>query len=232
MKKILMVLVVVLMTFSALYGQDAGKWAVGGRFGAQIGVHKAENDYLNFLDNLSANLVVQDGSRFKKESIPNVSLVFFGTYGFTDTIGVQAEFNFMFGEGLIGRHSSITNSRVAMTYSSLDIPLLLKINFLPSQNRFGILLGPYFTASLGQVKTRYTDITDNSGKDIPETKNPIEAPHFGFAIGLFGGPRLEFGRAIIDLRYIMDFGASKIDGAGFMQRRGIVVTVGLDYTFK
>ena len=216
MKKVLLTVMVLFMAFTALHSQDAGRWSLGLRFGAQIGIHEAQDDFKNWLK----------ANNMKDEVMPNPNLVLYGVYGFTNYIGLQTELNFMFGQGLRGRLDS--SAYVDMTYTSLDIPLLLKVNFLPSQSRFGILAGPYFTTSLGKVSTKYEGFTNS------DEKNNIDAPHFGFAAGFFGGPAMNSGRVVLDLRYIMDFGSSKEKQPNFdfsfIQRRGIVFTIGIEFS--
>ena len=211
MKKTVISALMFFMALTVVHAQTTGKFDVGFRFGAQIGMHKTDSDFDHWLkiNNLT------------KESLPNVNMALFGAYGFTNYIGLQTELNFKFGQGIKGRDGS---SWVDTTYSSLDIPLLLKINFLPSASRFGILAGPYFTAALGKANTKYTGFSND------DEKNDIDAPNFGFTAGLFYAHPIGFGSAIVDIRYNTDFGQSTIKlpaDFGFMQRRGIVISVGI-----
>ena len=226
MKKFLLIVPVLCMALSVLYSQDAGKFAAGVRVGAQIGFPKTQDDFENEIKSPENKpLGLEDGV------LPNPNIVLFGAYGFTDNIGLQLELNFQIAQGVSAANGSDT-LKVEKTYSTLDVPLLLKINFLPGEHRFGIIGGPYFTTPLGKVKTKFTGfITSDFSSDI-------DAPNFGFVAGLFGGFGFPpFGRIVADVRYIQDFGVTKENrsdypGFAIMQRRGIVISLGIEYTFK
>lgn len=215
--------VTVLIFFTALtfaQAQNAGRFAVGLRFGAQIGIHKADSDFTDYLKYNNQSF----GYHLKEKSLPNPNLVLFGSYGFTNYIAVQTEFNFNFAQGVRGDNGS---SWIDMTYSSLDIPLLLKINFMLGSSRIGVLGGPYLTVALGKVKTAYT------GFSASDEENNIDTPNFGFLAGLFYVRPIGFGNFVADARYAMDLGTSKarISGAdfGIMQRRGILISAGVEF---
>jgi len=132
----------------------------------------------------------------------------------------------MINQGIRGRGN--TTSWVDVVYSSLDIPLLLRVNFLQSVNRFGIIAGPYYTLPLGQVKTKYENISYSS-----DYQNDIEASGFGITAGLFFARYLGYGNFIGDFRYVGDFNESyEVTSrlkTSYMKRRGITVTVGLEF---
>ena len=223
MKKFLLTAAVFLFAFTALYSQDTGKFAAGARFGVQFGIHAMQDDYNNFIKN-------DFEPSLKSQMLPNVVLTLLGTYGFSNQIGLQAEFNFNIKQG---REATSGSNSVTMTYSSLDIPILLKVNFLNSENRFGVLAGPYITVPLGNLSTKYSGIVDGYGKDVKDENNTIDTPNLGFAVGLYGSFMKYF---LVDLRYITDFGIVKGDyGYGghdkFMRRQGIVLSIGGQYTF-
>ena len=204
------------MSFAVLHGQVAGRGAIGLRGGFQIGIHEPHNHFKTWvgLDNL------------KSESKNNPNLVLYGAFGFSNYIGIQTELNFMFSQGVRGAKGGRS---VEMFYTSLDMPLLLRINFLPSQTRFGILGGPLFTFPLGKINTKYEGFLNH------DEKGEIDAPNFGFAAGLFFGHPIDFGFFMLDFRYLMDFGQSfeKHSGNfdfGVMQRRGIVIGLGVEFT--
>jgi len=223
MKKLLLTAAVFLFVFTALHGQYAGKFALGARIGFQVGINAMQDDYKNWIDKgFSPSL--------KSQPLPNFVLVFLGEYGFTNQLGLQTEFNFNIAQGQEARADS---SYEQMTYSSLDIPILLKVNFLNSDNRFGILAGPYLTFPLGKVTTKYSGIVDRYGRNIPDESNPIETPNLGFTAGLYGS-FLKY--ILVDLRFITDFGVSKekFDNGTyfkFMRRQGIIFSIGGQYTF-
>jgi len=231
MKKFLIISLVFLIALSSLYAQDAGRFAFGARAGLQIGMGKAHDDFNAFIN----------GSDVKLEVWPCGDLALYGIYGFTDNIALQTELNFMIGQGRLCRDTSITTDYVKITYSSLDIPLLLKINFSKTQSRYGILGGPYFTLPLGQASVTYEGFIN------PNEKTGINAPNTGFTVGFYyRGLAIQNLRWGIDARYIQDFGYSTlkkitvidattnnsvaISDFGFINRRGIVFTVGVEYS--
>ena len=228
-----MTALVLLIAFTSLYAQDAGKFAFGARAGLQLGIGKTQDDFKTLIKNFDTGMNV--------EAWPCGNLVLYGIYGFTNYIGLQTELNFTIGQGRLCRDTSITTDYMKISYSSLDIPLLLKINFSKTQSRYGILGGPYFTLALGQASITYEGYTN------PNEKTAIDAPNAGFTAGLYysGSPfrNLRWG---VDVRYIQDFGYSTlkkmtvvdavthnpaaISNLGFMNRRGIVFTVGVEYS--
>jgi len=220
MKKIITVIPLSLILLFSVHGQNPGKSAMGIRGGFQIGMHEVQNDYKTwFKYGFSPSL--------EEESMPNFNLVVYGIYGFTNHIGIQTELNFMFGQGIKGRGS--TTSWVDIKYSSLDIPILLKVNFLQSTTRFGILGGPYYTIPLGKLKTKYEEI-----RNAVDEKNDIDASGLGFIVGFYYANPTNFGNFVADLRFNGDFGKSseklgannKID---FIKRRGITISMGVEF---
>jgi len=232
MKKISVAALVFLFIFTSLYAQDAGRFTFGARGGFQAGIGKTTDAFKTLENNLGDTL---SGNKINVDEQAGVggNLVLSAAYGFTNSIGLQTELNFMIGQGKELRHTSNNSNYIEFSYSTLDIPLLLKVNFLSTQSRFGVLGGPYFTLPLGQASITYNGAFNNS-----DEKTDISAPNFGYTFGLYGGFSLMGLRWVADIRYIQDFGTSTLKkwgavGAtnlGFMNRRGIVVSVGAEYT--
>ena len=223
MKKFLMTALVLLIVFPSLYGQDAGKFAIGARGGLNVVVGKTSSDFKIPIKNNDS----------KEAGMPGGDLVISGTYGFTNNIALQTELNFMLGQGRAGRRKDNPSTYFKISYSTLDIPFLLKVNFLPTQARFGVLGGPLFTFPLGEASTKFSGAYTNS-----DFKNKIDAPNFGFTFGLFIGHSIQKLRWLIDLRYVQDFGNTTVkkwfddnNDLKYLQRRAIVFTVGAEYTF-
>ena len=218
-----MAALVLLVVFTSLYGQDAGKFALGARGGFNIVVGKISNDFKTLLTNNNS----------KEAAMPGGDFAVFGTYGFTNMLALQTELNFLFAQGKAGRRKEDTSSYFKISYSTLDIPLLLKVNFLSTQTRFGALGGPYVTFPLGKASTKF-----GGGYIDSDFKNEIDAPNFGFTFGLYYGYAFQNMRLVIDLRYLQDIGKSTVkkwSEEGFdlkyLERRAIVISVGLEYTF-
>ena len=216
MKKFILVVTIFLLGFASVYSQQAGKITLGLRGGVQIGIHEAGEDFKAW----------STANHRTVEGLPAGNIVVYGGYNFTNYIGLQTELSFSLGQGLKSKYDS--DHWVNMTYSSLDIPLLFRVNFLPeSEFHLGILGGPYFTTPLGKVSTKYKNYTSS------DQENDITTPNMGMAIGLVGGPNLGgIGNFYMDIRYITDFGESKEKLSNgyfkFMTRRGIVISAGLE----
>jgi len=216
MKKIFLAALIIFIVFTSLYGQDTGKFSIGLRAGLLFPFHEEHNDYTAWIK----------ANKMSSENLPNVNLAIYGVYGFTNYIGLQTEVNFMVAQGL---KAVLNNASIKMTYSSLDIPVLLRINFLPGIRRFGIIGGPYLTFPLGKVSTAYKGIRN------PDEKNRLDAPLFGFTAGLFGGFGFNNTRISITVRYNNDFGTSvekRNPDFGFMNRRGILIGFGVEIPIK
>lgn len=219
MKKFFATGLIFLFVFVSLYSQDAGKISLGARGGLQIGIGKIQDD---FKEQLRFN-------ECKDEAWPSGNLVLYGAFGITNKIGLQTELNFMINQGKVGRLESNPSYYIKVTYTSLDIPVLLKVNFLDSQARFGILGGPNFTFPLGKASTKYEGFINT------DTKHDYDAPNLGFVVGLYGGPAFMKGRWVIDVRYVQDSGISTIKkwlngiDIEFMHRRAIAITLGLEF---
>ena len=219
MKKFICASLIFLAVLSAIHGQNSKKVSLGGRFGMQIGIHKTHDDLTNWMKI----------NNLEEEVRPNPALALMGSYNFTSHFGIQPELLFNFIQGPKAKHKTTETSYVDITYTSLDIPILLKVNFLPNEHRFGILAGPHVTFPLGKVKFDYNNFTNAS-----EEKFDMNAGNFGFTAGLYGGYSFDVGRIIMDVRYLNDFTTSKAKignnvESGLMQRRGIIISLGIEF---
>jgi hypothetical protein len=220
MKKSLVILVVLVMAGVSLYAE-------GPFFGAKVGVGIGFHGNGNYIDDLFEGMPVDEKSGAAFALSPH------GGYYFTDKIAVQTELSFMFGQKktwkATGRGVSV---EVKGKYSSLDIPFLIRFDFVSTPALFGILAGPYISIPLGDIDFSGLASTGYESESAHDTIDP-EGVTAGIAAGLYGGYPIGPGRIIGDVRVIMDFSAIKgKDSAGvtaeLIKRQGLNITVGYE----
>ena len=220
-RKIAFMLLVFVPLAAGLYAQEAGQWTAGGRLGAAFGLHSSRDMGGHFDD---------PGHSTVDEMRINFIFAGHGAYTFTDRISIQAELNFMVNQGYNLRVSvdgDLLHSE-KVRYSSLDIPVLLRYNFLNSSSVFGILAGPHISIPIGMV-----EFSEGGNSDEFQI---YTAATFGLSAGIFGGFRAGPGRVIGDLRFIFDFNSveERREGAGgfeFMRRRALLFSLGYEMSF-
>jgi hypothetical protein len=118
----------------------------------------------------------------------------------------------------------IQNGQVEMKYSSLDIPLLIRFDFLNDSTLFGILAGPYVSIPMGNIQILLFDRSNEMKLDKVTT---------GFTVGVYSGFVLGPGRFVGDIRFNVDFVpvTAKIEGLSLemIKRRGINITLGYEF---
>jgi hypothetical protein len=225
MKKFLVLLVVAV---TATLSVDAQGLLLGGRLGAGFGMHKNAKDMDDMVDGFeSLGLSVDEKSGIA------FTISGYGAYYFTGNFGVQAELNFMFNQSKEWSASySGVSGALKGTYSSLDIPILLKYEFMNNPVILGLLAGPYLSFVLGDVELEGSGYMSGAGFDDSFKADGILA---GLTLGLYGGVALGPGRIIGDARFLMDFSPLTVDDSGYkaevIQRYAINVTVGYELSF-
>jgi hypothetical protein len=195
MKRLFAVSVVLVMASAAVY---AGGPFLGANLGVGIGFH-GNGEYTDDIVNMA-----KSAGSVEEKSGAAFALSPYGGYYFTDKIAVQTEFNFMFGQKKTWEVSALRFSgKITGKYSSLDIPVLVKYDFITKPALFGVLAGPYLSIPLGDIElstpaalANYLVIPNSADSD------GITA---GIAVGLYGGYPIGPGRIIGDVRFIMDF---------------------------
>jgi len=209
MKKMVVVAMILLVTAAGIHAQQAGEWTIGGRLGGAMGLH-------NSGDVDMPGIVID--TRF------NFNFALYANYAFSDMVSFQPEFNFMINQGYQIRFPS-SPLTMDITYSSLDIPLLLRISLLRPAALWGFLLGPHLSIPLGSAEFSYVD---GSSADI-DIDTSIT---FGVTAGIFGARQAGPGRLIVDMRFIFDFnGVEDAAGDEFIRRRALVATIGYEISF-
>jgi hypothetical protein len=229
MKKFLLVVLVLGMALSTVYAQEAGEINFGARAGALFGFHSLSGE-MNDLLGLAGlgGLISIDHS-----SLTNFSVAIFGSFAFTNNLSLQVELMYMINQGIeITLQGFLLSSTLTGTYSSLDLPILLRYSFLNSPAKFGVLAGPHVSLPLGYFEFKETGI----GLDTLVGEHGVGMPTFGITAGLFGGFPVGPGRIVGDARYIMDFTYLFIRPFGedfdVAARRGISIGLGYEFTFR
>jgi hypothetical protein len=229
MKKILIVTLVLLMAVTSLHAQQAGQFSLGGRLGLGVGL----NDPLNF-ESYARQAFYPDLASISHTPCMQFNIALYGNYAFSNMLSIQTELNFMLYQGYdlsLSCFDSARSREAEVSYNSLDIPLLIKVNFLNDPSRFGILAGPHVSIPLGRAEF-YREI----GFFEREDKFRIDTfATYGLTAGIFGGHQVGPGRIVGDLRFIFDFSAVETIEAGtaykFMERRALTISLGYEMSF-
>jgi hypothetical protein len=187
---------------------------IGGRLGAGFEINTADED------------MTGDGFSPKEKSNTAFNAVLYGAYRFNDVWAIQAELNFMLNNGMeISGHGYT----VKIDYPTLDIPLLVRWNFIQTPVAVGLVIGPYISLPAGKVNLSIDD--KGSALDMNGFTPGITG---GFTLGYKLGP----GNLAADLRYLNDFRSLYVredfgDGmqdANICIRRSINITIGYEFS--
>jgi hypothetical protein len=163
----------------------------GARLGAGFEINTADED------------MVGDGYTPNEKSNTAFNGTLYGAYRFNDVWSVQAELNLMLNNGLeISGQGDVTR----IDYATIDIPLLVRWNFMQSPVMAGLVIGPYISFPAGKLNMTWNGL--------------------GSALDMKGST----------LRYINDFGSLYVRedfGEGpqdenICVRRSINITVGYE----
>ncbi|MCL2380131.1 MAG: PorT family protein [Treponema sp.] len=247
-KKMLVVVVALVMGAAGLSAQEAGQFSVGFRAGGALGFNRPEAERFGRVVGNFANIPIPQGwgwawdesSRAPRHELePNLTFALYGNFAVTSSLSVQAELSFMINQGYELIFSSPTLQRpgsqlVDVNLTTLDLPVLLRYNFLDSPAAFGIQAGPHVSIPLRSLEV-YEDREDDSG--FREWFDIATSATFGLTAGFFCGFALGPGRVVGDLRFVFDFdtleahvpqaqgGTSREQ---FMRRRALVFTLGYE----
>ena len=227
MKRLFAVLVILAVAGAAVYA--AGPF-FGAKLGVGIGFHGNGKDMDEAIDQVKSRGVSVD-----ETSGVAFALSPYGGYYITDKLAVQTELNFMFGQKKAGEMSyGGFSGEITGKYASLDIPILVKYDFIAKPALFGALAGPYLSIPLGDIEiSSPAALASLAGISIPSsvTAEP-DGITVGIALGLYGGYPIGPGRIIGDLRFILDFNPVKGKAAGktmeLIKRRGLNITAGYE----
>ncbi|MCL2413098.1 MAG: PorT family protein [Bacteroidales bacterium] len=178
----------------------------------------------------------------------NFNLALYGNFAFNRHFSLQAELSFMMYQGYDMR-ITFTNPFIFpglpplippiprysinadLSYFSLDIPLLAKVDLLGSDRAsFGFFAGPHVSIPLGRAefwRDYFGEIEDYFSID--------NSAVFGLTAGLFCRIPVGPGQIVGDFRFVTDFQSLKAQGItqrfDVLQRRAFVLSLGYQISF-
>jgi len=202
---------------------QSGQFTVGGRFGGTLGFTGSFTDVENMLRTFFSN---PDAIASADPEL-NFTFALYGNYAITNRISIQTELNFLINQGyeLQAPRQERGLDSFDINYSSLDIPLLLRVNFL-RYRLFGIMAGPQISIPIGRL-----EIYDNRTEMYIEKMNIDSSFSLSLTAGLFGGFRAGLGRVVGDMRFIFDFDPIQAEGIEFIRRRALTFSLGYEISF-
>jgi hypothetical protein len=179
-----------------------------------------------------------------------------GAYNVNSLFAVQTELNVMINNGVTVKgvddalyrdgykdeaenvyRPTLEQSKInnAVTYTSLDIPILARFNFRPTTALLiSALVGPYVSFPMGDLKSesRYPSFPILNGNRADKITNATFGVSAGVTVGYNMGP----GYITVDARFLNDFNPITADYQGksdveMFTRRVIVVAAGYELWF-
>jgi hypothetical protein len=238
MKKVFVLMAaLVLVSFAASAQSFDGRgFVAGARLGPGIGFHgngKYMDDTMDWIKQLAQAF----GTSISVDERGGLGFIIagYGAYYFTGSLAVQAELNFMIGQKKIWElsESGAGSGELEGSYSSLDIPILLRYEFLQQPLTVGLVAGPVLSIPISDLEVSVSSyLRDVLGTDGHDKTDGIT---FGATAGVFGSYPLGPGKIIADLRFLLDFNPLKVkeDGitAEIIKRRSLNITVGYEFSF-
>jgi hypothetical protein len=219
MKKILVVLVVAMLCFSL--SAQTGLFA-GGKLGLEVGINELSSDVSDIFS----------GSSYDEESFTVFGLGAYAGYMFSPGISVLAELNIYFDQGM---EVETSGAKLNATYTSVDIPILLRYEFLQTPVILGIQVGPYlsFPSKVAFGGNVWDSMVSYYG--IKSEYKPENSAIFGLTFGIIGGLTFGPGRLLGDIRFLTDLAPLEVDVYGetieVFTRLGIVISLGYELFF-
>ena len=172
-------------------------------------------------------------------SLTNFNFALYRIFPLSGSLFFQSELNFMIIQGIEGKGSVYTgtsgmyvNVSNKISYSSIDIPLLLKYCFLGGPEQLGFLGGLHLSLTPGAIDAEGINLASaeySQGKWSYDSNIAT----FGFTAGLFAGIPAGQRRLTGDIRLIYDVNDLTIKEGGntlrILKRRGLAVTAGFEF---
>jgi hypothetical protein len=134
-----------------------------------------------------------------------------------------------FSEKSIGSSSDSSISNKSFSATTLQIPLLLKLDFHGSRIMLQPQAGIYFNVALGELDYKYND---QWGSDIKASKYH-NVPFMGTVAGWALGFRIGRGYLFNDTRFTRNLDYTEPNGTSvYWRRSAIVVSFGYQYYFR
>ncbi len=197
------------------------RFSIGLRGGVSIGFNKAHEDMVG--------TGTKPAEKTPMAFVPTLAAF----YRFADTLKVQLELSFCRDTGIdvLGLYDDSTGRLldIHLSYSTLDIPVMLSWSFIRRPVEVSALVGAYISLPLTAANISY------SIEGYGDLSGSVDMD--GFTFGAVGGFDVGFdlgpGRLTIDARVFYDAVPSKAKGEllgeesqGVMHRRGFVASVG------
>ena len=239
MKKTIPIIVALFLLAASLHAQQqAGSLTAGVRLGAAIGFNESQNFgeflmlYVMFPSFPEDPTTPADS--VSEGSLVNFNFALYGNYALTRRLALHLEFNFMMRQGYELRFSADSYPTMLKTthLSTLDIPLLLRLNLLNSQARLGLQAGPHVSIPLGRIEI---EERNRHYHDIYAEYAVYSRFVFGATGGIFAAFPARPGRVVTDLRAIYDFDPieayNRGGGVEFIRRQAVLLTIGFEMSF-
>jgi hypothetical protein len=187
---------------------------IGARLGAGFEINTADED------------MVGSGYSPKEKSNTAFNAALYGAFRFNDVWSIQPELNLMLNNGMEISGQGYT---VNIDYTTIDIPLLVRWNFIQSPVVAGSVIGPYISLPAGKLNLS----VDNKGAALD-----MNGYSFGVTGGFTLGYKLGPGYITGDVRFMHDFASLIVQedfGEGLQDakiciRRSINVTAGYEFS--
>lgn len=201
----------------------AKRFAAGVKLGAGFQINNANEDAV--------------GTGFSPKEKSNVAFIFdvYAAFRFNRFFSLQAGLNIVANNGMeIDGLKGNGNQRLKakFSYTSLDVPLLVRFDFMQNPFAVGLVAGPYISIPVSKVELDAgsfgTSSLDSAGIAV------------GIALGITATtPKVWRGRFVFDVRYINDFMPLKVredfgggtQDANIMIRRAVNLTAGYEFSF-
>ena len=185
------------------------RFLIGARLGLGFGINTADVD------------MVGVGFTPNEKSNRTFNSALFGAFKINPHWFIQPEFNFILNNGI---EISGQGNTINIEYPTLDIPILVRWNFIQAPVLAGIVLGPYISMPIGKLNLT----VDNTGSALE-----MNGYTFGITGGLTLGYRLGPGFLTADIRYLNDFSSLNVrnDFGDGMQNAKIMIRRSVNLTF-
>ena len=215
MKRMLIITLALTMAAAALHAQPSGTHTIGARGGIAAGFNSLNDDF---------------GWGDDYYSAPNFNFGLYYAYAIIRNVAIQAELNVHTNQRLNANNnfrdpesSQSTLELANFTYSSLDIPILLRLS--TPRGRLGFLVGPHISIPLGSLSV------SNHLHGVPRrnfTQDIDNFATFGFTVGGMGSFPIGPIRLVTDARFVVDINGVQVNNTTVMNRRAFVVSLGLE----
>lgn len=199
---------------------------IGLRFGSSIELNKAHED-----------MVGTGGVRPTEKSpigfVPTLSAF----YRLNESLKVQAEMSYFMNNGIkvLGFYDNYSGYilDIDVSYTSLDIPVMLSFNFIQKPLNVDVYAGAYVSIPVSTANISY----DIEGYGTLRGAVDVTGISFGVLGGLDVGFAMGPGNFVLDARFLYDLTYSKAQGEilgpgeqGLIYRKGVVCSAG--YVFE